>query len=239
MKYKGGKSWYDSDSQEWKYQPRIYTDFYCSLSEWNQLGSGKDNFMYQVRSAIVDILGYPEDKRTETEKWKVSRDEFKIQLKNGLIVNKLSFDRGGRRDSLEGEKYSAWIVKNVINLITHRKAEVEFFSWKGTIDHIEISFPEAKMPNIIILVDEYCESSTNRTLIDCIDAIYKTLHDKTTEWYDKKLYQYYNSDWDRIFYCSTEDISKEYLDWKHLWMWNDVFKKKEDRKYDNVTISYK
>lgn len=48
MKFKGGKSWYDTNSQEWKYQPRIYTDFYCSLKEWANLGKGKDNFMYQV-----------------------------------------------------------------------------------------------------------------------------------------------------------------------------------------------
>ena len=241
MKYKGGKSWYDHESDEWKYQPRIYTDFYCSLSEWKQLGKGKDNFMYQVRSAIVDLLGYPEDKRTELEKWKVNRNEFKIQLSNGLVVNKLSFDRGGRRDSLEGEKYSAWIIKNAIKLITHRDAEVEFYSWKGTIDHIEISFPECMMPNIIILVDEYLESSTNRTLIDCIDAIYSTLHDKTTEWYDKKLNQYYNSDWDRIFYCSKEDSCENYKMWKGKWMWSDVFKKKSDRQYNDmhhIVISY-
>lgn len=242
MKYKGGKSWYDNVAQEWKYQPRIYTDFYCSLSEWAKLGNGKDNFMYQVRSAIVDIWGYPDDKRTELEKIKVDRREYKYTLENGLVLNKLSFDRGGRRDSLEGEKYSAWIIQKTIKLITHRDCEVEFFSWKGIIDHIEIVFPETKMPNIIILVDEYSMSSTNYTLIKCIDSIYNTLKYKTTEWYDNYLYQYFNNDYDIIFYISREDDLGTYIEWQNKWMWKEIIYPKSQRKYigqHKVQISYK
>lgn len=240
MKYKGGKSWYDKNSNEWKSQPRIYTDFYCSLSEWANLGRGKPNFMYQVRSAIVDILGYPEDKRTELEKIKVSRDEYKFTLSNGLVVNKLSFDRGGRRDSLEGEKYSAWIIKNAIKLITHRESIVEFYSWKGTIDHIEITFPDAAMPNIIVIVDEYGDSSTNRTLIDCIDAIYDTLKAKTHECYDNYLSHYYNDNYDMVYYKSTEHISGSYFWAKGKWMWKEIIYPKNRRQYDSYgTLSYK
>lgn len=240
MKYKGGKSWYDKNSNEWKSQPRIYTDFYCSLSEWANLGRGKPNFMYQVRSAIVDILGYPEDKKTELEKIKVSRDEYKFTLSNGLVVNKLSFDRGGRRDSLEGEKYSAWIIKNAIKLITHRESIVEFYSWKGTINHIEITFPDATMPNIIVLVDEYSVSSTNRTLIDCIDAIYDTLKAKTHECYDNYLSCYYNDNYDMVYYKSTEDATGEYLWAKGKWMWKEIIYPKNRRQYDHYgTLSYK
>ena len=149
MQYTGGKSYFNIVTQEWKSNPRVYTNFYCSLSEWANLGRGKENFMYQVRSHIVDLYGYPKDRRTELEKWKVNRNECKFNTKNGLTLNKLSFDRGGRRDSLEGEKYSAWIIKETIKLITNREANVEFYSWKGTVDHIEISFPDTQMPNII------------------------------------------------------------------------------------------
>ena len=240
MKYKGGKSWYDKSVQEWKYEPRVYTDFYCSISEWDKLGKGKDNFMYQVRSAIVDILGYPEDKRTELEKIKVSRDKCKIKLTNGLIVNKLSFDRGGRRDSLEGEKYSAWIIKNVIKLITHRNADVEFYSWKGTVDHIEITFHNTSMPNIIILVDEYC-GSTNKELISCIDCIYNTLKAKLHPSYESKLMHYFNNNFDIVYYISTENAQHEYDDWKGLWMWKDIIFPKSNRKYigqHKINISY-
>lgn len=246
MKFKGGKSWYDTNSQEWKYQPRIYTDFYCSLKEWANLGKGKDNFMYQVRSAIVDILGYPDDKRTELEKFKVSRGEGKYKLKNGLVVNKLSFDRGGRRDSLEGEKYSAWIIKNVIKIITHREAEVEFYSWKGTIDHIEITFPKMNMPNIILLLDiPGGDNSTNDILIKCIDAIYEVLNAKTTEWYDKYLYLYFNNDHDMIFFGGmiyNGYVYGEYAKWVDKWQWKDRIFPKTKRRYTgqhNINISYK
>lgn len=239
MKYKGGKSWYDKNSNEWKSQPRIYTDFYCSLSEWANLGRGKQNFMYQVRSAIVDILGYPEDKRTELEKFKVSRGEYKFTLSNGLVVNKLSFDRGGRRDSLEGERYSAWIIKNTIRLITHREAIVEFYSWKGNIDHIEIAFPDAAMPNIIVIVDDY-GGSTNRTLIDCIDAIYDTLKAKTHECYDNYLSHYYNDNYDMVYYKSTENIGGNYFWAEGKWMWKEIIYPKNKRQYDRYgTLSYK
>lgn len=54
MKYKYGKYYFDQESQEKKYVPRIYTDFYCSLKEWHNLGTGKKNFMYQLRSHIVE-----------------------------------------------------------------------------------------------------------------------------------------------------------------------------------------
>ena len=238
MKYKNGNSWYDETTNSFKYLPRIYTDFYCSLSEWEKLGpNGKPNFMYQVRSAIVDILGYPEimyEKENDDTVWATGG---KFCLKNGLEVNKLSLDRHGRRDSMIGEKYSAWIIQNVIKLITHRNSEVEYYSWKGELDHIEISFPDCKMPNIILLVDENT-GSTNQTLISCIDAIYKTLHDKTTEWYDKYLYKFYNSDWDRIFYVSKEDAYYKYINWKHLYKWADLFKMKSKRIYDGISISY-
>lgn len=239
MKYTGGKSWFDKSTQEWKYNPRVYTNFYCSLKEWSNLGRGKENFMYQLRSHIVDLYGYPEDKRTELEKWKVNRDEFKFKTKNGLTLNKLSFDRGGRRDSLEGEKYSAWIIKETIKLITNREPQVDFYSWKGTIDHIEISFPDAKsMPNIICLIDEYCESSTNRTLIFVIDCIYKVLGWKTIEWYDKYLEKFYNKDYDFIF-LNPNNERYIYQEWEDKTMWKDMIMKTSNRIYNCTNISYK
>ena len=241
MKYTGGKSYFNKVTQEWKSNPRVYTNFYCSLSEWANLGRGKENFMYQVRSRIVDLYGYPEDKRTELEKWKVNRNEEKITLKNGLTLNKLSFDRGGRRDSLEGEKYSAWIIKEAIKLITNRDANVEFYSWKGTIDHIEISFPNTAMPNIICLIDDYCCSSTNKILIFIIDCIYKTLNNKISVWYDRYLNKYYNEDYDIIYLKpDSEHTSGEYLVWNDKTQWKDIIKLKSNRIITNHTnISYK
>ena len=52
MKFKGGKSHYDQAKAAWIYEPRVYTDFYCSLAEWSNLGNGKENFMYQVRNYV-------------------------------------------------------------------------------------------------------------------------------------------------------------------------------------------
>lgn len=238
MKYTGGKGWFNKSTQEWKNNPRVYTNFYCSLSEWANLGRGKENFMYQVRSRIVDLYGYPEDKRTELEKWKVNRDECKFKTKNGLTLNKLSFDRGGRRDSLEGEKYSAWIIKEAIKLITNRDADIEFYSWKGNVDHIEISFPNTQMPNIICLIDEYSNSSTNRTLIFVIDCIYKVLGWKTIDWYDNYLYQFYNKEYDFVF-LNPENEGYEYSEWKGKSMWKEIIKKTNNRIYSGTNISYK
>lgn len=241
MKYTGGRSYFNKVTQEWKSFPRVYTNFYCSLSEWFNLGRGKENFMYQVRSHIVDLYGYPEDKRTELEKCKVKRDEFKFKLKNGLTLNKLSFDRGGRRDSLEGEKYSAWIISEAIKLITNRECKVEFYSWKGTIDHIEINFPGASVPNIICLIDDYCCSSTNKTLIFIIDCIYKTLGHKLTVWYDRYLYKFYNENYDIVYLKpDSEHSSGEYVGWQRKSQWKDIIKPKANRIITNKTnISYK
>lgn len=218
MKYTGGKSCYDTEQRKWIYSPRIYTDFYCSISEWNNLGKGKNNFIYQVRSAIVDLFGM--------------KSEGKIILQNGLKVNKLSFNRTGRRDGLETEKFSADIIRYAIKLITHRDADVEFFSWKGTIDHIEISFKGTVMPNIIVIVDEYGISSTNRTLKDCIDAIYDTLKIKIHENYERYYAKYFNMDYDIIYYKSLESAAGNYNWAEGLWIWKDCFFAKKNRRYD-------
>jgi len=241
MKYTGGKSYFNKVTQEWTNNPRVYTNFYCSLGEWATLGRGKENFMYQLRSYIVDLYGYPKDNRTPLEKFKAVRDEHKIILKNGLVVNKLSFDRGGRRDSLSGEKYSAWIIKNVIKIMTDRDAEVEFYSWKGTVDHIEISFPNSTMPNIICLIDEYGSSSTNKTLIFCINCIYRTLNNKLTQYYDKYLYKYYNENYDIVYLKPDSEHSMGvYASWKGIYEWEDMIKPKANRIISQHTnISYK
>ena len=62
--------------------------------------------------------------------------------------------------------------------MTHLDADVAFYSWKGTIDHVEITFgsyEEDYLPNIIVLFDSYADSSTNKILIRCMDALYFTL----------------------------------------------------------------
>jgi hypothetical protein len=50
MKYTGGKSWFNKSTQEWEYMPRAYTDFYCSIKEWHNLGRGRLNFIAQAIS---------------------------------------------------------------------------------------------------------------------------------------------------------------------------------------------
>ena len=270
MKYTGGKSCYNKATQEWKYEPRVYTDYYCSMKEWANLGKGKSNFMYQVRNKIAKehpelykdkLIGYEtkllkkhnydisdEDgllgfDPTKLEEYDFSKPIFKKPTitVNGLILRKLSFDRTGRRDSTSTEEYSATIIKEAIKLITHKDAEVDFYAWKGVVDHIEISFIGCNMPNIIILVDEYC-GSTNQELIYCIDAIYDTLKAKLHNNYEKKWMKYFNNDYDIVYYKSQEDVLDEYTEWKGLWMWNDIIFPKSQRKYvgqHKVNISYK
>ena len=293
MKYKYGKYYFDQESQEKKYIPRIYTDFYCSLDEWTNLGRGKDNFMRQLRSKIVDD-GLLNDEQHKYIKYYISKDRKKIydesdierninidKVKekvskeinkilgfnpkelfnditekefnnyiteneltlldkpmyfdnNGLKLYRLSFDRVGRRDGLDTEIYSANIIKHVIKYITHKDANVEFYSWKGTIDHIEISFDNCEMPNIIVLIDSYCNSSTNRTLIHCIDAIYKTLKNKANFYYEQYHKKYYNNNWDKIFNYSEEN------NWynKHEYGYYDQYRLTSKRRYSCTTIYY-
>lgn len=282
MKYKYGKYMFDKNMRENIYIPRIYTDFYCSLDEWRNLGKGKENFMYQLRSHIVsenlmndkshcetwedyiddkfllkrknqsqlsvfnEFIDVPEYIANETDYNKINtylRDGVKVDDKlrlkfkhpNGLWLYELSFDRTGRRDDLESEIYSAEIIKHVIKFITHKDADVEFFSWKGTIDHVEISFNNCEMPNIIVLIDSYEASSTNRTLIHCVDAIYKTLRNKASFYYDDYHKPYYNNEWDKIFNYTEE----EFIYSKDDYPWNDTYRLKANRIYDKATINYK
>lgn len=224
MKYKYGKHYFDPESNKMQYIPRIYTDFYCSIDEWTNLGRGKENFMYQLRSKIVEdgLMGDCNDyKRSKTG--------------NGLNLYKISLNRTGRRDRLNGEIYSANIIKHVIKYITHKDANVEFYSWKGQIDHVEISFDNCEMPNIIVLIDSYSASSTNRTLIHCIDAIYKTLKNKASFYYDVYHKQYYNNNYDKIFNYSEDCLTYN----KEYYPWNDTYRMKKDRTYDHATIYYK
>jgi hypothetical protein len=227
MKFKDGKSYWDNNEEKWVYKPKIYTDFYCSLDEWAKLGCKKAKriFMYQARSRIAEMHG---------------GDCSKFKLDNGIELYKVSFDRTGRRDGLSTEEYSASIIRDIIKLMTHRDANVEFYSWKGTIDHIEIAFPNSAMPNIICLIDDY-NSSTNDTLIFCIDCIYKTLSNKRTKYYDTYLCRHYNDRYDIVYLKpDSEHISENYIKWRDKYMWKDIIKQTSMRKYiDRVSIDYK
>lgn len=246
MEYKGGTSWYDYEKGHYVSKKRIYSDFYCSLDEWRNLGRGKENFMYQLRSKLVahGLITKEEHEDVGQTYLRKNEDTGKFEtakLWDGTIEYKLSFDRTGRRDGLETENYSAHIIKEAIKLITRRDAEVEFFSWKGTIDHVEISFPGCEMPNIIVLIDAYCPSSTNDTLIGCIDAIYESLYNKKLKrWYEEDLAEFYNQDYDRIYTKSLVNENKEYTEWEGKTYWKEIFKKKKYREYTHYGhISYK
>lgn len=208
MKYTGGKSTFNNITKEWEYTPRVYTDFYCSLNEWAQFNiKGKLKFMYQLAQKIHGrALFHTEDYEHE---------------------------------DYEHENCFESIVFNAIKMITHKSAKVKCHTYYGTVIHVIIEFPNCVMPNIVVLIDEGGGNGGNggdifqRVLIYCIDAIYSTLHDKTTTHYDNLLYKYYNNKYDRIFYKSKKPRYGLFLDWKNKWKWNDVFRKTEDRNTDN------
>ena len=230
MKYTGGKALYDPIKEEWVNNPRKYYNFYCSLTEWLNLNRGKSNFMYQLRDKIA------RDGNIKTHSYYC--DE------NGKYLGpKLSLDRTGRRDGTETEEYSASIIKAVIKEMTNRDANVDFHSWKGNVWHVEIEFPGAEMPNIIVLLDkgDSC-TSTNGILIACMDAIYKTLRNKTYFSYESRLKKYYNSDWDIIDtnYLRGDISGSCYYSMKDICGWDSQFKQKKNRKYDYAgVLSYK
>ena len=223
MKFTQKQKEWDNENNKYIFYPRIYSDFYCSLTEWKKLGREKDNFMYQIREKIAK--DFPELCNEQNYKY-----GYKQQIP--------SLDRTGIRDSTYSAIYSAKIIKKAIELITHKEAKVLFDCHKGAINFVIISFPDYEMPNIIVIIDEYSCSSTNYTLIKCIDAIYKTLQDKLTDWYTNYLHKLYNTNYDRYFYVSREDDIGDWKQFKGLCNWNDVFHKKNERIENNIIIDY-
>lgn len=225
MKFTQKQKEWDKQNNKYIFYPRVYSDFYCSLVEWEKLGRGKDSFMYQVREKIANDC--PELCNEHCYRH------------NGCDCKRIpSLDRTGIRDSIDSAIYSGKIIKMVIKLITHKEAKVLFDCHKGAIKFVIISFPDYEMPNIIVIIDEYGASSTNYTLIKCIDAIYKTLQDKLTDWYSNYLHKFYNTNYDRYFYMSREDSIGDWTQFKGLWNWKDVFHKKDERIKNNIIIDY-
>ena len=215
MKYTGGKSWFNKSTQEWEYMPRAYTDFYCSIKEWHNLGRGRLNFIAQAISCALDE----------------PVDNLEMYFSN-------SKDR-------------AKIISHIIFLITHRRPKVTDY-WEDEIkdkdyiieksDHIEIEFPGLKVPNIIILYDIFEPNRSNGfydTVIDCVDCLYKILELKTLDYYDNYLYQFFNNDYDYVFFKGDKE-SHYYDNWNGKWSWKDVIKRKDERIYDEYeTLLYK
>lgn len=210
-------------TKKYVYYRREYTDFYCSISEWAKLGRGKSNFIYQLRTEIAN------------------NNKSLTKYNNAFYYDgtpKLSLDRTGIRDSYDSAIYSGTIIKEAIKLVTHSEPNIVFDSHKGIIKFVIISFPNKEMPNIVVIINEYSCSSTNYTIMKCLDAIYKTLQDKLTDYYNGYLKKYYCDDYDRYFYVSREDMIANLTIHKRLWKWEHVFHKVTDRQENYITIDY-
>lgn len=221
MKYSTIKSYYNKRTGKKELAHRVYNDFFCTIPEWT-LFKDKENFMYQLRKHISKRVKdkYPDQYRADSEEC-------------------VSLDRTGRRDFTTTEVYSAYIIQQVIKEMTHRHAVVEFYSWKGNIDHVEITFPNSKMPNIIVLFYEYGGlNSTNYTIIECMNAIYDILMTKTTEYYDNNLTSYFNTNYDIICYKSRSNDLHPYLHWRNQWQEKERIRMTKYRTYTNTNISW-
>lgn len=243
MKFKIEKTWYVKDQQERCKTKKIYTDFYCSLCEWATLET------VQKRMLIDQLL---------------DKIHFKFfpEFLTGWEFN-FYFDKEEIPERKENNLY----FEEVIKAITHRdvKVNVKYDWFNGpTLNHVKIVFPNTNMPNIFVLFDftDYklyvSESSSGvdgdnllvEYLMICVDAIYKTLSDKTTEWYDRKLCEFYNENYDRIFYNYSTKLKqllnedKDYIEdnlcrkrryqkYFNCWKWDDVFKLASLRKEEN------
>lgn len=244
MKFKTKKTWYVKDHQEKCKTTKIYTDFYCSLGEWTSLGTVQKRMLIEQLLNKIDLKFSTEGYRD----WK--------------------FDFHFDKDDVPERKENNLYFEEVIKEITHRdvKVNVKYDWFNGpTLNHVKIVFPNTNMPNIFVLFDftDYMlyvsDSSTSldgehnllvEYLIISVDAIYKTLSDKTTEWYDKKLNEFYNENYDRIFYNFSTKLNqllyedkdynednfgrkRRYQKYFNCWKWEDVFKLASSRKEEN------
>ena len=65
-----------------------------------------------------------------------------------------------------------------------------------------------------------------------------TLSNKTTEWYDRYLYKFYNENYD-IVYLKNKS-SDTYYEWQYKSQWKDIIKQRANRILTNeVSITYK
>ena len=209
MKYTGGKSYWDKEEFEWKYEQRIYSNFYCSLSEWLNLNRGKKNFISQLFDKI----------------------------KNKYNQHNLGFDkfqRIGYDNQFLTSNYENNILHDIIKEITKRDAEVTVCYESlitDSIAHIEISFGELEMPNLIVLFNGDKNLNVDN-IIYCIDAIYDTLKDKLHHLYETRLKKYYNKNYDRLYAKAIRYSERGYyIKFKTYWFWNEVFKPKNNRLY--------
>ena len=109
MKFTQKQKEWDNENNKYIFYPRIYSDFYCSLTEWKKLGREKDNFMYQIREKIAK--DFPE-----------LCDDY--NYKGGCKQQIPSLDRTGIRDSTYSAIYSAKIIKKAIELIKENNIDL-------------------------------------------------------------------------------------------------------------------
>lgn len=221
MKFKGGKSYFNTEKMTWEYEPRIYTNFYCSLYEWGKLNRGKENFVNQLL------------------------DKVRSKLNNGKIPTEVDeFEFTNINDGIHDEEnvtsvYCNNLMQEVIKEMTGRDSEVIVVT-SGCWDilHVEITFPGTSMPNIIVLIDyDYLLNYT--WVLKCIRGVYDTLSLKTTHRYERDLQKWFNSDYDRLYITNIDSSSGVYGKWYRCYEWEKQFQPKKNRGYcDSGVLDY-
>lgn len=261
MKYKFIRSEFIKNGRVIKSKRKIYTDFYCSLTEWDKLRRPERLKLIYQCLGTVDFA----NKGVEYEYFDEDPDtgEKFINWDQGFYFDK---------DEAPERVINNIFFEGVIEKITHREVKVNvLYEGNSTLDHVKIVFPNTNMPNIIVLFDftdhvlymsesgsgyGLGENLLGEYLLICLNAIYKTLNDKTTDWYEKKLMKFYNKDYDRIYYnlsgtlfylmmndsqYSSEncDRPRKYQKYYNVWRWEDIFKPKSSRIENGADIEWK
>ena len=182
-----GKSWFDKSNGEWTGTPTIYTDFRCTIEEWNRLGNGRKNFMYQVRSKVAELYG-------GNEFYNESEQPIK-----GMRLRKFSLSRDcDSADPYSRSESSEYLIERSVELVTGVRPKSTYFSYKGVIVFIALEFTGKKTPNVVCVCDDRDScTSTNGTLIFVLKSVYDTLEMKTHNGIGER---YLNSDYDIIFF---------------------------------------
>ena len=213
MEFTGGKSRRDPATGEWISNPRVYTDFHCSLKEWKNLNRGQLNFINQ----LLQEIWYDES---------LNKEDFNFIHP---IEDKIPYPVFSEISEKDGN-----IISYCIQRVTGLKSKCYVNTYysessQGSIDNVIVEFDNYDkniLPNIVILIDDYNPEPEPDVIKMTLDAVYQSVKNFKYESFNKYYKPYYNNNYDLIF-NNVKDKTSIYYNTYHF---PDIFRPKNSRK---------
>jgi hypothetical protein len=213
MEFTGGKSRRDPVTGEWISNPRVYTDFHCSLKEWKNLNRGRLNFINQ----LLQEIWYDES---------VNKEDFNFIHP---IEDKIPYPVFSEIPEKDG-KIISYCIQRVTGLKSKCYVNTYYSeSSQGSIDNVIVEFDNYDkniLPNIVILIDAYNPEPEPDVIKMTLDAVYQAVKNFKYESFNKYYKPYYNNNYDLII-NNVKDKTSIYYNTYHF---PDIFRPKNSRK---------